>query len=175
MSIFLLCIKIFLVRIVDVTLGTVRTIYTVKEKDIIASLIGFFEVLVWFIIAKEALDTASTSIFIGIFYALGFATGTYIGGKISRRIIKGNILVQIITNNASNLWLDELRNNGFAVSVMDIREKDNEKNKYLFFLEIDKNDFNKLHRIIKNYDKKAFIIVNESKFVVNGYFKKNEK
>ena len=34
MSIFLLCIKIFLVRIIDVTLGTIRTIYTVKDKTV---------------------------------------------------------------------------------------------------------------------------------------------
>ena len=172
MSIFLLCIKIFCVRIIDVTLGTIRTIYTVKDKIFIASLIGFFEVLVWFIIAKEALDTNSNSIFIGIFYALGFASGTYIGGKVSRRVIKGNILVQIITSNASNKWLKELRDSGFAVSVMDIRERDNEPKKYMFFMEIDASDFNKVHNIIKKYDKKAFIVVNESKFVVNGFFKR---
>ena len=97
MDILFLCIKIFLVRIIDVTLGTLRTIITVKDKVFLASVIGFFEVLVWFLIAKEALDTEIDSIFIGIFYALGFATGTYIGGKISRKVIKGNFLVQVIT------------------------------------------------------------------------------
>ena len=30
---------------------------------------------------------------IGIFYALGFACGTYIGGKLSRRFIKGNLTI----------------------------------------------------------------------------------
>lgn len=172
MSIFLLCIKIFLVRIIDVTLGTIRTIYTVKNKNLLASTIGFFEVLVWFIIAKEALDTNTSSIFIGVFYALGFATGTFIGGLISEKIIKGNILVQIITSHASSLWLKELRDQGFAVSVMDIRERDGEPNKYMLFMEIEKNDFDKVHKIIKKYDNKAFIIASESKFVVNGFFKR---
>ena len=170
MSILFLCIKIFLVRIVDVTLGTLRTIITVKDKILLASIIGFFEVLVWFLIAKEALDTNNNSIFVGIFYALGFATGTYIGGKISRRVIKGNLSVQVITTNASNKWLKVLRENGFAVSVMDIRQKDEEPDKYMFFLEINNSDFDKLHKIIKKYDPKAFIVVNESKTVVNGYF-----
>ena len=40
----LLCIKIFLVRILDVSLGTVRTIMTVKNKNLIASIIGFIEI-----------------------------------------------------------------------------------------------------------------------------------
>ena len=172
MSIFLLGIKIFFIKIIDVTLGTIRTIYTVKDKVLLASAIGFFEVLVWFLIAKEALDTSTNSIFIGVFYALGFAAGTYIGGKVSRRVVKGNMTVQIITNKASNTWLKELREDGFAVSVMDIREKDNEPNKYMFFMEIDSNDFDRVHKIIKRHDKKAFIVVNESKFVVNGFFKR---
>lgn len=172
MSVFLLCIKIFFIRIIDVTLGTIRTIYTVKDKNLTASSIGFFEVLVWFIIAKEALDTNSSSILVGISYALGFAAGTFIGGKISTKVIKGTISVQIITNKATNTWLDELRENGYAVSVMDIREKDNEPKKYMFFMEISTNEFDKVHRIIKKHDKNAFIVVNESKFVVNGFFKR---
>ena len=170
MDILFLCIKIFLVRIIDVTLGTLRTIITVKDKVFLASVIGFFEVLVWFLIAKEALDTEIDSIFIGIFYALGFATGTYIGGKISRKVIKGNFLVQVITSKASEKLLQELRENGFAISVMYIRQKDDDPDKYMFFMEINSSDFDKLHKIIKKYDKKAFIVVNESKTVVNGYF-----
>lgn len=123
-----------------------------------------------FNLQKEALDTEIDSIFIGIFYALGFATGTYIGGKISRKVIKGNFLVQVITSKASEKWLQELRENGFAISVMDIRQKDDDPDKYMFFMEINSSDFDKLHKIIKKYDKKAFIVVNESKTVVNGYF-----
>lgn len=171
MSILFLCIKIFFVRIIDVTLGTIRTIFTIKDKIFIASVIGFFEVLVWFLIAKEALDTTD-SVLIGIFYALGFASGTYIGGLISRHVINGNLSVQIITSKASNKWLDTLRKNGFAVSVMDINQKENEADKYMFFLEINKKDFDKLHSLTKQYDKKAFTVVNESKQVIGGYFKR---
>ena len=131
MSIFFLCIKIFFVRIIDVTLGTLRTIITVKDKIFLASVIGFFEVLVWFLIAKEALDTASSSVLVGIFYALGFACGTYIGGKLSQKFIKGNLTVQVITTNATTKWVDSLRKNGFAVSVMDINQKAKELAYYI--------------------------------------------
>ncbi len=170
MSILFLCMKIFCVRIIDVTLGTLRTIITVKDKIFLASVIGFFEVLVWFLIAKEALDTSSSSVLVGIFYALGFACGTYIGGKISRRFVKGKLTVQVITTNASTEWTSELRKNGFAVSVMDINQKEGEPDKYMFFMEIDKNNLNRLCSLIKKYDKNAFIVVNESKAVINGYF-----
>ena len=91
--------------------------------------------------------------------------------KISKKLVKGNFSVQVITSKATENWIKELRENGFAISIMDIRQKDNEPNKFMFFLEINSEDFDKLHKIIKKHDKKAFIVVNESKTVVNGYFK----
>ena len=83
MGLFLLCLKIFFVRILDVSLGTVRTIVTIKGKTKLASMIGFVEVFIWFVIVKEALNTPETSIFIAIAYAAGYASGTAIGSIIS--------------------------------------------------------------------------------------------
>ena len=98
MELFILCLKVFFVRIIDVSMGTCRTIVTVKGKKLLASLIGFFEVFIWFIVVKEALNTNSTSIFIALSYAGGYATGTFIGSAVSEKLIKGNFGVQVITS-----------------------------------------------------------------------------
>ena len=90
MEVLFLCLKIFFVRILDVTMGTFRTILTVKSKPVQACLIGFIEALIWFLVVKEALNTDSDSIFIALAYAGGFATGTYLGGKLSQKLISGN-------------------------------------------------------------------------------------
>ena len=172
MEIFLLCIKIFLVRIIDVSLGTIRTIVTVKDKKKLAACIGFVEVFVWFVIVKEALNTDSTSIWIAIFYALGFASGTYIGSYLSGKFIKGNFGVQVITSGKNNNLIKDLRESGYAVTVIDVKGHDEENTKYMLFIEIDKNKFNHLRDFIKKYDNKAFIVVNETKYVQNGYFQK---
>ena len=82
-----LCLKIFFVRIIDVSLGTVRTIFSVKGKNLIASLIGFVEITVWFLVVKEALNTTESGLIIGISYSLGFAVGTYVGGILSNKFI----------------------------------------------------------------------------------------
>ena len=87
----MLCVKIFFVRILDVSLGTLRTIITVKGKILVASLIGFIEMFVWFSVVNEALNTDEKSIWIAIAYSLGFATGTYIGGILSKKFITGNL------------------------------------------------------------------------------------
>ena len=88
MNIVLLCIEILFARIIDVSLGTIRTVIVVKGKNLIGSILGFFEVTVWFLVVEQALTTSNNNIFIVFSYALGFATGTYIGGILSRRLVK---------------------------------------------------------------------------------------
>ena len=168
MSLFLLCVKIFFARISDVSLGTIRTIFTVKGKDLYAAIIGFFEICIWFVIVREALNTDETSIFILLSYAAGYATGTYIGGIISNRVIKGTLSVQVITSNLK--IVDIIRKEGYGVSVMDIKGQD-EKEKYMLYIEVNNKSFVRLRNIISKHDNKAFVVVNETKFVQNGFIK----
>lgn len=172
MELFLLCIKIFCVRIMDVSLGTMRTIVTVKGKKHIASLIGFIEVFIWFVIVKEALNVESTSLWIAFSYAGGYASGTFIGGFLSERLIKGNFGVQVITSKRDDELIAFLKKSGFGVSVIDVRSQADQNEKYMLFIEIDKTKFNSLKKLIKQYDEKAFIVVNETREVYNGYFSK---
>ena len=168
MELFLLCLKIFGARILDVSLGTLRTMITVKGKNLYAGLVGFFEVFVWFIIVREALNTDETSIWIAISYALGFATGTYIGGVLSQKFISGNLSVQIITTKAYPDMVSLLRSEGYGVTVIDVEGKNNEE-KDMLFIEINNKDFSHLKRIVKKIDNDAFIVVNETKYVFNGF------
>jgi len=171
MELLLLCLKVFCARVVDVSMATCRTIMTVKGKRVWAALIGFFEGLLWFSIVKEALNTNETSFLIGVAYAGGFATGTYIGGWLSSTFIKGTFGVQVITINKT--MVDCLRSNGYAVSVINIEGQDKENKKYMLFLEIDKKRFKNLKKLIKTLDEKAFIVVSDTREVENGYFMGN--
>lgn len=171
MELLLLCIKVFCVRILDVSLGTMRTIVTVKGKTKTASLIGFIEVLIWFLVVREALNTDIDSIWIAISYAGGYATGTLIGGFLSNRFIKGNFGVQVILSKNDDAIVNTIRKEGYAVSVLDVRGQEQDKEKYMLFIEIDKRNFNHLRNLIKELDEKAFVVVNETRMVQNGYFK----
>lgn len=171
MNILILCLKIFFVRIIDVSLGTVRTIITVKGRRVVASMVGFVEVFVWFLIVREALNTDEVSIWIAVSYSLGFATGTYIGSTLSDIFISGTLGVQVVTSNSDDNIINILRKNGYALTVLPVEGMNDDNSKYMLFIEIDKKRFNDLKRLIKSLDEKAFIVVNETKFVQNGYFK----
>lgn len=164
-----LCIKIFFVRILDVSLGTLRTMITVKGKILYASMVGFVEIFVWFLVVKEALNTDQTSIWIAISYSLGFATGTYIGGFLSKKFISGNLSVQVITDNAYPDMVDKLRKEGYGVTVIDVEGKNKEQEKNMLFIEINDKSFNHLQKIVKQLDHDAFVVVNETKYVLNGF------
>jgi len=165
----LLCIKIFLVRILDVSLGTVRTIMTVKNKNIIASIIGFIEITVWFLVVKEALNTDNNSIFIVFSYALGFSTGTYIGGIISNKYIKGYVTVQVVTENKELEHI--IRKNNYGVTTINIKGIEN-KNKKLLLIQINNKTIEELKTLINKNDPKAFIVISETKYIQNGFIKK---
>lgn len=166
MELFILCTKIFIVRIIDVSLGTIRTIVTIKGSKFIATIIGFFEALIWFIVVKEALTTDIKSIWIALFYSLGFSIGTYIGTILSNKFINGPVNLQVIINKNDEI-IDKLRKNGYALSIIDV--KGYKENKYLLLIEIDNKKYNDLIKLIKKLDSNAFIIVNDTKVVINGY------
>ena len=130
MEILLLCIKILFVRVLDVALGTVRMLFTVKGNRFVASTIGFIEMLIWFLIVKEALNTDLTSIWIAVSYAGGYALGTLLGSYLSERLISGMVTVQAILSSTNDEVVTMIRKAGYAVSVLDVKGQD-DKPKYL--------------------------------------------
>ena len=170
MELFFMCLKIFFARIIDVSLGTVRTIMVVKGKSLFAALVGFLEATIWFLVVKDALNSAFNSPWIIVSYAGGFASGTYLGGLLSSRFIKAKLNVQIIIDNEKAELINLLRDNSFAVSVVNAKGYQ-DSNKLLLLVEIDNNRIEALENLVKNYDEKAFMVVNETKYVQNGYFR----
>lgn len=168
MTLLLLCLKIFFARLIDVSLGTFRTINTVKGRDFIAALIGIVEITVWFLVVKEALNTDNNSVWIIFSYAMGFSVGTYIGGKISKVFIKSNLEVQVILSSKDDEIVKKVRDNGYGVTAIEV--KGSKDTRYMLYIQIRDNTLEKLKKLIRRLDNKAFIVINETKYVENGYF-----
>lgn len=168
METLILCIKIFIVRIFDVSLGTARTIVMIKGKSLIASIIGLIEVFIWFMIVREALNTTESGLLIAISYSLGFATGTYLGSILSSHFIEETLGVEVITDKER--IINTIRKHGYAISVLNVTGQ-SKKQKYMLIIEIKNKKLAHLKELIQRLDKNAFIMVNETKLVHNGYFK----
>ncbi len=87
---------IMLMRICDVTIGTLRTILVVQGRKYLAGIAGFFEVLIWVFAIRfimEHLDNIAN-----LFgYAAGFALGNIIGITLEQRIGLGFVQLNIIS------------------------------------------------------------------------------
>lgn len=161
--------KDFFIRIVDVSLGTIRTVLTVKDKNLKAALVGFIEVTIWFLVVKDALNSDIDSLWIAVSYAGGFATGTFIGGYLASFFTKGTVSIQLIIEKENEKLINILHDQGYAVSVINIKGY-NDKDKLMLFSEVDMTKFNVFKRIVNEYTNGAFMVVNDTKAVYNGYF-----
>ena len=166
MQTFMLCLEIFIARILDVSIGVIRTVELVKDNTFKAVILAFFEVLIWFLIAREALTSTELNILIAIFYSLGYAVGTLIGSYLSKRLIKGTVGVQVISSTINIKSINRIKKEGYGISSLKL-----ENNKKMLFIEVDKKRLNKLLNIINKLDSKSFITVSDTKYVSNGFVK----
>lgn len=105
---FVLPLLIFLARIVDVSLQTIRIVAISRGIRWLAPLVGFFEVLIWIVAISQIMKRASSPLAY-IAYAAGFAAGTAIGQFIERRLSLGMVLVRFITPTSSLEFRRRLR------------------------------------------------------------------
>jgi hypothetical protein len=106
---------IFLARICDVSLGTIRVIFISKGVTYLAPIIGFFEVIIWLLAIGQVMNNL-TNVVSYVAYGAGFAAGTYAGMVIEEKIsiglvIAGPLSVAIPTARQLSA-LAELRGDG---------------------------------------------------------------
>ena len=106
---------------------------------------------------------------IAVSYAGGYALGTLLGSFLSERLISGMVTVQAVLSSANDEVVTMIRKAGYAVSVLDVKGQD-DKPKYLLLIEVNKKRQNAIRKLIKDLDDRAFVIINDSKTVYNGYF-----
>jgi uncharacterized protein YebE (UPF0316 family) len=112
-----LAVAIFLARIVDVSLGTFRTIMVIRGHRALATAIGFVEVLIW-IVAISSVITNLDAWYLIIAYAGGYATGNYVGMLLESRVAIGSELVRAISLRSDGHLAESLRASGWdAVAI----------------------------------------------------------
>ena len=164
METVLLCIEVFFARLLDVSIGSVRTIYLVKQKNLIACILAFIEILIWFLVAKEILTNKDASLVVILSYSGGYAVGTYLGGLINKYLVKGSLTAMVITSKDKDNIISALKSANYGVSIINL-----ENDKTMLLVELNKKNMGKFKNLITSIDRKAFIIVNESLHVENGY------
>lgn len=115
---WLLTPAIFLLRVVDVSLGTFRSIVVFRGYPAVAALIGFVEVLIWVTAVGQVLRQMNAWPLV-IAYAGGFACGNYIGVWLEAKAAMGHELLRIISLRRPGDLARRLREEGHQVVELD--------------------------------------------------------
>src|SRR5688572_26220304 len=116
-SYVLLPVLIFLARITDVSINTIRIIYVLGGRRFTATMLGFFESFIWLMAIRQIFEHLDNWICY-IAYPAGFALGIFIGMIIEERIAYGKVIVRIITRKDINGLLQYLNKEYFRYTYV---------------------------------------------------------
>lgn len=173
MSLILGYLFIFLARVSDVTLATIRTLMVVQGRKVQAAIIGFFEVSIYVTALSKVVGSLDN---VGnlLAYALGFSCGNFVGITIENRIALGNLEAQVVLKRDNNVELiEKLRESGFGITVLEGQGR--EGTREILQMAINRKDLEKLKGIVYGYDEEAFITVNSISPISGGYFSSIKK
>ncbi|HOE05515.1 MAG TPA: DUF2179 domain-containing protein [Bacteroidales bacterium] len=162
MNFLVIPVLIFLARICDVTIGTIRIIMVARGKKIMAPILGFFEVFIWIIAVSKIMDNLDNWVNF-VFYAAGFATGNYIGMLIEEKLAMGTVVVRIITAKSGLQLIDTLREKGFGLTWMNAQGREEQVN--VIFLTVKRSSLKELIPIIHNFNPNAFYTIEDVRYV----------
>ena len=158
---------IFLARILDVSVGTLRIIFVSKGLKYLAAILGFVESLVWVLAISQVIQNLNSSITY-IAFALGFAAGNLVGMMLEERIAMGNLIVRIITRREADELVSFLRSSGYGVTDVDAQGEAGPVT--LLFTIVKRRKLPEVIAIIKRFNPNAFYTVEDVRFVKEAYY-----
>ena len=167
MDIFLQALMICLARIVDVSMGTMRTILLVKGHRRIASVLGFFEVMIYLIVLGKVVGNVNRPVLI-LAYCFGYAMGNIVGSKIEEKLSIGRVVAQVIVKEISDELIGSLRNAGFGVTIFEGEGKEGKS--YMLNIILNRKQVRKLNEIVDRCDCGVFITIMDVRSSLGGYF-----
>lgn len=166
MQILLGVLFIFFARICDVSVGTMRVMYTIRGNRWLAALLGLIEAGIWIIAVRQIFSKLDNYWNIAA-YAAGFATGTFIGITLERWIASGWILARIISLNAGDAIRDALHEQSFGVTTVPGEGRDG--NRTLLFVVAPRRRSDALIKVVHDIDPQTFITIDPVSRTIGGH------
>ncbi|HAH97514.1 MAG TPA: hypothetical protein DHD79_06360 [Firmicutes bacterium] len=161
---------IFLARVVDVSLGTIRIILVSKGQRFLAPLLGFFEAMIWLVAIGQVMQNLSNALCY-LAYGAGFAIGNYVGIVLEERLAMGHSVIRIVTAKETTPLVDKLVEAQYGVTSVEAKGATGDV--MLIYTIIKRKDLPEVVRIINEFDKKAFYSIEDARTAKEGVFPKH--
>ena len=162
---------IFVARVADVSMGTLRMILVARGIRWLAPLIGFFEVLIWLVAVGQTIQHLS-NVICYLSFSVGFATGTFVGMLVESRLCIGKAVIRTITNKEAFGLVESLREANCGVTTVDAQGATGPVK--IIFSVVERRDLTRVVGLIKTFDPQAFYTIGDVKHVGEGVFPPRE-
>jgi uncharacterized protein YebE (UPF0316 family) len=159
---------IFLLRVLDMTLDTLRVLFVMRGRKGIAWVLGFFQALI-FVVAISTVLRDLDNLFNILGYAAGFATGNVVGIFLEGRLAIGHIQLSIVSPRLGAAIAERLRQDGYAVTEVPARGRDGMV--ALLNCSVLRRNVAKVHNIVNELDPDAFITAEDVRPVRRGFWR----
>lgn len=163
-----LYIIIFLSKVIENMLATLRIIVVANGKKLLGAILQGSVALVWVCITGVVVTNILENPFKIIAFALGSMVGSYLGGVLEEKIAIGKkLLLIIIDSNNEEKIVKKIRNNNLAVTSTKGKGKDN--NKAILFCMAPRKQIKNIIKIIKSIDTNSLVISQNAFNIYGGY------
>jgi uncharacterized protein YebE (UPF0316 family) len=160
-------VLVFVAEMCVVTLGTIRVIFISRGMKVLASCLGFFEVVIWLFAIGQIMQNL-TNVGCYIAFATGFTLGNFMGVFIERKLAIGNVVINITTRNNAEALIESLKLAEYGVTAMEGQGATGPVQ--IVCTVIKRKQLENVVALIKQFDQNAFYWVNELQAATAGIF-----
>jgi len=159
---------VFVLRVIGVTLATVRVLIMTRGKKLLAASIGFFEVLVYALAIGYVVNNLA-NVWNLLGYSLGFAVGTLVGMWLEERMALGYASVRIVSKYRGHALADAIRDAGYGATVEWGEGRNGAVG--LVVATVRRKEVDSVCALADQIDPSAFVTVEETRTIRRGYMR----
>ncbi len=160
---------IFLLRLIDMCLDTLRMLFVVRGQRVIVWILGVTTSIIYIVAISNVLSGKNHPFTI-LCYGVGYATGNVLGMRIEERLAIGFKQVNIVSKDKGHEIAEALREQGYGVTEMVGQGRDGTVD--LVSTSVKRKHAKEVRKIIKNIDSAAFITEDDFSPVQSGTWRK---
>lgn len=159
---------IFLLRVSDMTLDTLRVLVVMRGRKAIAWVLGFFQSIIFVTAITSVLANLDNPLNL-LGYAAGFATGNVVGMLIEERLAIGHVQLSIISPGRGAAVAARLREQGYAITEIPARGKDGMV--ALLTCSVLRKNVEQVQKLVNEVDPAAFVTAEDVRPVRRGFWR----
>ena len=159
---------IFLLRVTDMALDTLRVLVVMRGRKGIAWVLGFFQSIIFVTAITSVLANLDNPLNL-LGYAAGFATGNVVGMLIEERLAIGHIQLSIISPGRGAAVAARLREQGYAITEIPARGKDGMVT--LLSCSVLRKNVEQVQKLVNEVDPAAFVTAEDVRPLRRGFWR----